>query len=66
VIGGIQVGFVTDIDELMRQRRQERMAVRRAALIELSSIVAAVVRRAMRDVVRLMPSTRFREAAAGR
>lgn len=32
----IHVGFITDIDELRQDARRDRMAVRRAALAELS------------------------------
>ena len=61
----LHICFVTDINELMRRRRRQRMAVRREAWAELSSAIRASVAAAVGHAVRLPASLRFGAAAAG-
>jgi len=61
----IQFGFVTDINELMRRKRQQRIAIRREAWAELSVAVHASVAAAARHCFRVLAPSRSGAAAAG-
>jgi hypothetical protein len=61
----LQIGFVTDIAELMRRKRLQRMGVRREAWAELSAAVHASVAAAARHAVRRLALSRFKAAAVG-
>lgn len=54
----IDVGFVTDIGELMRRRRHGRMTVRREAWAELTTAIAAMADVIVRDAAGLLATTR--------
>lgn len=60
----IEVGFVTDIGELMRQRRLKRMAVRKAAWIELTAAIAAAAAALIGNDLALATRSRARSTAA--
>lgn len=58
----IRIGFVTDIEELMRRAQQERMAVRRHAWAELTAAIASF---ALRDVAGLLKPSYPESSAIG-
>jgi hypothetical protein len=60
----IQIGFVTDINELMRRKRQQRIAIRREAWAELSVAVHDSVAAAARHSFRVLAPSRSGVAAA--